>query len=115
MTAHARLSSWEESIQQARTACEAWKKETALATKKMEQAIKDKEAATAKANQLQTELDGLNGGPHLHVVGRVADLKGQPTSILKTIEWQLRKDLQEVEKVEIIWLFENEVVWYSQA
>jgi hypothetical protein len=27
----------------------------------------------------------------------------------------LRKDLQEVEKVEIIWLFENEVVWYSQA
>jgi len=99
VTAHARLSSWEESIQQARTACEAWKKETALATKKMEQAIKEKENATAKASQLQKELDGLNGGPHLHAIARVSDLKGQPTAILKTIEWQLRKDLQEVEKV----------------
>lgn len=99
VTAHARLSSWEESIQQARTACEAWKKETALATKKMEQAIKEKENATAKASQLQKELDGLNGGPHLHAIARVSDLKGQPTAILKTIEWQLRKDLQEVEKI----------------
>ena len=99
VTAHARLASWEESIQQARTACEAWKKETALATNKMEQAIKEKESVNVKANQLQKELDGLNGGPHLHAVARIEDLKTQPMSILKTIEWQLRKDLQEVEKV----------------
>jgi hypothetical protein len=99
VTAHARLASWEESIQQARTACEAWKKETALATKKMEQAIKEKESAAVKMNQMQKELDGLTGGPFLHAVGRIEDLKTQPMSILKTIEWQLRKDLQEVEKV----------------
>ena len=99
MTSHARLASWEESIQQARAACEAWKKETALATKKMEQAIKEKESAAAKMNQMQKELDGLTGGPFLHAVGRIEDLKTQPMSILKTIEWQLRKDLQEVEKV----------------
>jgi hypothetical protein len=99
VTAHARLASWEESIQQARTACEAWKKETALATKKMEQAIKEKDSVSAKANQLQKELDGLQGGPHLHAIGRVEELKAQPLSVLKTVEWQLRKDLQEVEKV----------------
>ena len=99
MTAHSRLASWEESIQQARTACEAWKKETALATKKMEQAIKEKEQAAAKANQLQKELDGGSGGQHLHAIARVSELKGQPLALLKTIEWQLRKDLQEVEKV----------------
>ena len=99
MTAHSRLASWEESIQQARTACEAWKKETALATKKMEQAIKEKEQATAKANQLQQELEGMNGGEHLRVIARVSELKCQPLALLKTIEWQLRKDLAEVEKV----------------
>ena len=70
-----------------------------MATKKMEQAIKEKESVNVKANQLQKELDGLNGGPHLHAVARIEDLKTQPMSILKTIEWQLRKDLQEVEKV----------------
>ncbi len=48
---------------------------------------------------MQKELDSLNGGPFLHAVGRIEDLKTQPMSILKTIEWQLRKDLQEVEKV----------------
>jgi hypothetical protein len=101
VTAHSRLASWEESIQQARTACEAWKKETALATKKMEQAIKEKEQAAAKANQLQKELDGANGGPHLHAIARVSELKGQPLALLKTVEWQLRKDLQEVEKVTV--------------
>jgi hypothetical protein len=44
------------------------------------------------------EVEALSGGPHLHVVKRVADLKGLPLNMLKAIEMQIRKDLQEVEK-----------------
>jgi hypothetical protein len=48
---------------------------------------------------MQKEVDNLSGGPLLHVIRRVQDLKTAPMGALKTIEWQLRKDLQEVEKV----------------
>ena len=95
----ARLASWEEGIQQARNACDAWKKETAMANKKVELALKEKGDALAKAAQLAREVEVLNGGPYLHVVKRVADLKGLPLNVLKALEIQLRKDLQEVEKV----------------
>ena len=52
-----------------------------------------------KLAQMQKEIDNLSGGPLLHVIRRVQDLKTAPMGVLKTIEWQLRKDLQEVEKV----------------
>ena len=96
--ARGRLSSWED----VRTACEAWKKETALSEKKVELALKEKEDAVAKIAMLQKEVDHLSGGPYLHAVKRVGDLKGLPAGVLKTIEWQLRQDLQEVEKVWIM-------------
>lgn len=95
----ARMASWEEGLQQARSACEAWKKEAAIASKKAELAMKEKEAALLKLAQMQKEIDNLSGGPHLHVIRRVQDLKTAPMGVLKTIEWQLRKDLEEVDKV----------------
>ena len=69
------------------------------ANKKAELALKEKEAALLKLAQMQKEVDNLSGGPLLHVIRRVQDLKTAPMGALKTIEWQLRKDLQEVEKV----------------
>ena len=95
----ARMATWEEGLQQARGACEVWKKEAAISNKKAELAMKEKESAMLKLAQMQKELDSLSGGPHLHVIRRVDDLKTAPIGVLKTIEWQLRKDLQEVEKV----------------
>ena len=86
-------------MQQARNACEVWKKEATLANKKAELAIKEKEAAMLKLAQMQKEIDTLSGGPHLHVIRRVQDLKTAPIGVMKTIEWQLRRDLNEVEKV----------------
>ena len=97
----ARMTSFEESIQQARSACEVYKREAAIANRKVELAYKEKEQAMLKLAQMQKELDNLSGGPHLHVIRRVQDLKNTPIGVLKTIEWQLRKDLQEVEKVTI--------------
>ena len=69
------------------------------ANKKAETALREKEAALLKLAQMQKEIDNLSGGPLLHVIRRVQDLKTAPMGVLKTIEWQLRKDLQEVEKV----------------
>lgn len=96
--ARAKLHSWEESMGQARTACDAWKKEAALANKKAEMAIKEKEVAMVKAVQLQKEMEQLSGGPLLHALRRVADLPNLPPAVLKTLEWTLRKDIQEIEK-----------------
>merc|ERR1712128_101213 len=96
--ARAKLHSWEESMGQARTACDAWKKEAALANKKAELANKEKEVVIAKANSLQKEMEQLSGGPLLHALRRVADLPNLPPAVLKTLEWTLRKDIQEIEK-----------------
>ena len=121
--ARAKLHSWEESMGQARTACDAWKKEAALANKKAEMAIKEKDMAIGKALQLQKEvswwksrntgrqgsktagsdpppqMEQLSGGPLLHALRRIADLPNLPPAVLKTLEWTLRKDIQEIEKV----------------
>lgn len=83
---------------QARTACDAWKKEAAMANKKAEMAIKEREVALNKAVQLQKELEQLSGGPLLHALRRIADLPNLPPAVLKTLDWTLRKDIQEIEK-----------------
>lgn len=67
-------------------------------TKKAEMAIKEKEVAMVKAVQLQKEMEQLSGGPLLHALRRVADLPNLPPAVLKTLEWTLRKDIQEIEK-----------------
>ena len=41
---------------QARQACEAWKKEAAMAKQKADMAIKEKDAALTKLNALQKEV-----------------------------------------------------------
>ena len=93
------MATWGEDLQRTQGASEAWKKEALLANKKAELALKQKDEALLKLAQMQKEIDNLSGGPLLHVIRRVADLKTAPMGVLKTIEWQLRKDLQEVEKV----------------
>ena len=96
-----RMATWEESLQRAQKACEVWKNEATIAARKAELAVREKEAAMLKLAQMQKEIDTLSGGPHLHAVRRVQDLKSAPMGVLKTLDWQLRKDLQEVEKVQI--------------
>jgi hypothetical protein len=44
---------------QARTACEAWKKEAAMAKQKADMANKEKEAAILKVNSLQKEVSSI--------------------------------------------------------
>merc|ERR1719385_630243 len=114
--ARAKLHSWEESMGQARTACDAWKKEAALANKKAEIANKEKEVAIAKVNSMQKEIEQLSGGPLLHALRRVSDLPSLPPAVLKSLEWQLRKDIAEVERAaraqseHQIWFSNNRVM-----
>jgi hypothetical protein len=51
-----------------------------------------------KAGQLQKEMEQRSGGPLRHALRRVADLPNLPPAVLKTLEWTLRKDIQEIEK-----------------
>jgi hypothetical protein len=58
-------------------------------------------------------VEQLSGGPLLHALRRVSDLPALPPGVLKTLEWQLRKDIAEVERVarnqseQQIWLSNN--------
>ena len=45
------------------------------------------------------QMEQLAGGPLLHALRRIADLPNLPPAVLKTLEWTLRKDIQEIEKV----------------
>jgi len=113
--ARSKLQSWEESMGQARTACDAWKKEAALANKKAEMAHKDKESAIVKCNSLQKEIDQLR----IEAIRRVDQLHGLPPQYLKTIEWNLRKDIQEVEKAlraqdQQLWVSNNRLMGLGQ-
>ena len=74
----------------------------------MEYLIKEKNSTLNRMQQLQKEVVDLQsgggggigpGGPYLHAIKRVGELKNLPAGVLKTLEWQLRKDLIEVEKV----------------
>ena len=112
------MATWGEDLQRTQGACEVWKKEATLANKKAELALKQKDEALLKLAQMQKEIDNLSGGPLLHVIRRVQDLKTAPMGVLKTIEWQLRKDLQEVEKVrdvrvnyDLYFIFEWQFNW----
>ena len=89
---------FDKRMHQVKQMCEAWKKETAISTKKVELALNEKSAAMARLVQAEKELE-LGGGPYLHAIKRVAELKHLPAEMLKSLEWQLKKDLQELIKV----------------
>ncbi|CAH1794687.1 unnamed protein product, partial [Owenia fusiformis] len=102
----AKLASWEEGIAQARSACEAWKKEAEEATRKVKMieeehiiAIKQKEEVTNQLRKCKIDVERMSGGPHLHVLHRRSDLEMLPLPQLKLVQQTLRMDLDAVDKV----------------
>lgn len=53
----------------------------------------------SQAKALQKEVDLLQGSPYLHGLRRVSELKSLPLTTLKSIQAQLRSDLEQVDKV----------------
>lgn len=48
---------------------------------------------------LRVENEASSGGPYLHTVRRISELRSLSIATLKSIQSQLRSDLEEVEKV----------------
>merc|ERR1719208_360462 len=109
LAARSKLQSWEETMGQARTACDAWKKEAAMANKKAEIASKEKDVAMAKCNSLQKELEQCR----MEQIRRVAEIHNLPPHLLKTIELNLRKDMYEVEKAMRAQSDQQQHMWMS--
>merc|ERR1711988_1377265 len=91
------------------------KKEAAMANKKAEMAQKDKEAAIIKVGSLQKEIEQLR----VEAIRRVDQLHNLPPQYLKTLEWNLRKDIQEVEKAmraqdQQLWVSNNRLMGLGQ-
>nr|CAD7396093.1 unnamed protein product [Timema poppensis] len=98
-SSRSKLASWDERITQARTACEAWQREAEETSKKANIAEQQRDEALSQAKALQKEVDLLQGSPYLHGLRRRSELKTLSLSILKSLELQLRNDLEEIEKV----------------
>lgn len=98
-TCKMQLSNWEERLNQARTACEAWQRETEDANRKTQQIESKLTDTMAQYNSLKQEYDSLKEGPHIRRVSKVSDLGSLSLSLLKNLHAQLRNDLEEIEKV----------------
>lgn len=98
-TSRAQQACWDERIAQARGACEAWQRESEEASRKVAMAEQQTEEALGRAASLRLELEQMQGSPFLQRLRRASDLRGLSLSTLKTLQAQLRSDLEEIEKV----------------
>ncbi|CAG0879763.1 unnamed protein product [Cyprideis torosa] len=87
-----RVSSWEDRISQARTACQAWQREAEEAKLREQMALQQNEEIRARLNMLFTEL-GLSNQQHAHKEG----LERLSISSLKAIYDHLKQDVERVE------------------
>lgn len=93
------LSGWEDRLQQARAACDAWQRETEEANRKAQQMESKLNETVSQYSKLKQEYESLNGGPHIRSVTKVSELSKLSLSVLKSLHAQLRQDLEEIEKV----------------
>ncbi|ROT76606.1 putative E3 ubiquitin-protein ligase UNKL isoform X4 [Penaeus vannamei] len=100
-TNRAKLASWEEGIAQARTACEAWRREADDANRKFKLSEQTKEEFAVKIAAQQKEMEELKTGglgPYVQALHPHSDLENLPLHTLKALQSQLRQDLESVEK-----------------
>lgn len=58
--------------------------------------------AVNQAKALQQEVDLLQGSPYLHGLRRISELRNLSLATLKSLQSQLRSDLEEIDKVRVI-------------
>ncbi|XP_072167844.1 putative E3 ubiquitin-protein ligase UNKL isoform X1 [Diadema setosum] len=100
------VQKWEETWVQAKQACDAWKREATESQEKAKHAelekntaLQRKEEAFNESRILKQEIEGLSGGPHLHVLNKASELYSLPLPKLKQLQSQLKVDLERVEKI----------------
>jgi DNA repair exonuclease SbcCD ATPase subunit len=105
-SAKMQLSSWEDRLQQARTACDLWQQASEEATRKsqltetkLKETVTQLNETVTQLNNLKQEYEKLQGGPHIRSITNVSELSKLSLSVLKNLHAQLRQDLEEIEKV----------------
>lgn len=98
-TCKLQLSTWEDHLQQARNACDLWKRESEDGNRKLQLTETKLNDTLAQYNNLKQEYESLQGGPHIRSITKVSELSKLSLSVLKNIHAQLRQDLEEIEKV----------------
>ncbi|KAK9888175.1 hypothetical protein WA026_000444 [Henosepilachna vigintioctopunctata] len=93
------LSQWEDRLNQARTACEAWQREAEESGRKLQLTESKLNDTLAQYNTLKQEYENLQGGPHIRSVTKVSELSKLSLGVLKNLHAQLKQDLDEIEKV----------------
>ncbi|KAL1494205.1 hypothetical protein ABEB36_009837 [Hypothenemus hampei] len=97
--ARLQLNTYEDGLHQARTACEAWQRETEEATRKAKQLETKLQETLNQYSSLKQECEQLQDGPHIRKLTKVSELSKLSLGVLKSIHSQIRQDLEEVEKV----------------
>ncbi|CAE1293516.1 UNKL [Acanthosepion pharaonis] len=109
-TLKSNLSHWEEAYSQAKSACEAWKKEGEESVRKVKlaedeklQTTKQRDEALNRVKTLQQELDQLRNASsisgYIHCLQRSKDLDYLPLQQLQQIQQQLRLDKKHVDEL----------------
>ncbi|XP_008203039.1 RING finger protein unkempt isoform X5 [Nasonia vitripennis] len=99
-SSRAQLATWDERINQARAACTAWQLECEESKRKTALAEQQRDEALLQLKALKAENEATNGGgPFISALGRTSDLKSLSITALKSMQSQLRSDLEEIEKV----------------
>ncbi|XKL60734.1 hypothetical protein PGB90_007791 [Kerria lacca] len=75
------------------------RRETENLQRKLNIAEQQRDEAVAQAKDLKKEVDLLQGSPYLHGLRRISELKNLSLSALKSLQSQLKNDLEEIEKV----------------
>ncbi|RUS82073.1 hypothetical protein EGW08_010150 [Elysia chlorotica] len=98
MVAKSKMAEWEGVYNQAKCACDAWKKEAEDANKKAKVADDEKQQMLVQQQHMQQIL-ALAGGPHVYAVTRGSDLDSLPLAQLQQLKVQLQQDSDLVDKV----------------
>ncbi|KAL4119630.1 hypothetical protein QTP88_012426 [Uroleucon formosanum] len=100
LNCRSKLVSWEsERMSQVKCTYEAWQRETEDSNNKLKIAEQQRDEAINQAKSLQKEVDLLQGSPYLHGLRRVSEIRNLSLSVLKSLQSQMRNDLEEIEKV----------------
>ncbi|XP_015117814.1 RING finger protein unkempt isoform X5 [Diachasma alloeum] len=99
-SSRAQLATWDERINQARAACAAWHLESEEAKRKASIAEQQRDDALMQVKALRVENEASSSnGTYIHTLKGTGELRSLSIATLKSIQSQLRQDLEEVEKV----------------
>ncbi|KAK7575995.1 hypothetical protein V9T40_012281 [Parthenolecanium corni] len=82
-----------------KNAADLLRRETESLQRRLNITEQQRDEAVAQAKDLKKEVDLLQGSPYLHGLRRISELKNLSLSALKSLQSQLKNDLEEIEKV----------------